>query len=190
MRALHRCSPEYVLLQNVYCRTKQRKQRQHRLQQQQQQLCQEACNNAAAFWRKYKKKADVQGDINPEQWRSACQGLFRPEAASGPEVSPEAQGPPGESPQLKVPIVSEEVSCAFKRLELLKAAGTKLSAMVIEARLSARAEDSELRAHRQAGFCQDCRTSDNVLIMQTLITRARKACKKLYCCCVDFKKAF
>ena len=178
-----------MLLQNVYCRTKQRKQRQHRLQQQQ-QLCQEACNNAAAFWRRYKERADVQGDISPEQWRSACQGLFRPEAASGPEVSPEAQGRPGESPQLKVPIISEEVSCAFKRLERHKAAGTNLSAMGIEARLSARAEDSELRAHGQAGFCQDCRTSDNVLIMQTLIARARKAKKKLYCCCVDFKKAF
>ena len=34
------------------------------------------------------------------------------------------------------------------------------------------------------------RTTDNVFIMQALIANARKAKKKLYCCFVDFKKAF
>ena len=66
----------------------------------------------------------------------------------------------------------------------------KLFAMVLEARMSTWAEQSELRAHGQAGFRKDHRTSDNIFILQSLIKHAKKSRKKLYCCFVDFKKAF
>jgi hypothetical protein len=66
----------------------------------------------------------------------------------------------------------------------------KLFAMVLEARMSKWAESHELRADGQAGFRKDHRTVDNVFIMQALIKDAHKSKKKLYCCFVDFKKAF
>ena len=66
----------------------------------------------------------------------------------------------------------------------------KLFAMVIEARLSNWAETNNLRATGQAGFRKDHRTADNIFIMNALITQAKKDKKKLYCCFVDFKKAF
>ena len=66
----------------------------------------------------------------------------------------------------------------------------KVFAMIIETRLSAWAEDHNLRAEGQAGFRKDHRTVDNIFIMHTLISKARKSKRKLYCCFVDFKKAF
>lgn len=62
--------------------------------------------------------------------------------------------------------------------------------MVLEARMSCWAEDHKLRADGQAGFRKDHRTTDNIFILQSLISNARKGKKKLYCCFVDFKKAF
>ena len=252
LRTLPRFCTEYAQIQKEYHRIKQRKRRQFRLECQR-QLCQEACSNAAAFWRKYTKKGSVHGDINPEQWRSAFQVLFGPDV--GPESSPEVQGPQGENPELNTPITPEEVSAAFKRLKRHKASGmdgikaeylidaedillepltvtfnhmlacgvphswcsgvihpifksgdandpsnyrgitvtsvlAKLFAMVLEARMSIWAEDHDLRADGQAGFRKDYRTTDNVFIMQAVIANAHKAKKKLYCCFVDFKKAF
>ena len=66
----------------------------------------------------------------------------------------------------------------------------KLYAMVLEARASAWAEQSQSRAKGQAGFRKDFRTTDQVFIIQTLIQQARHEKRKLYCCFVDFKKAF
>lgn len=59
----------------------------------------------------------------------------------------------------------------------------KLFAMVLEARMSKWAEDSELRAQGQAGFRKDYRTTDNVFILQTLIADTRKAKKTLLLLC-------
>ena len=252
LHALPRFCTEYAQVQKEYHKVKQRKRRQFQLECQQ-QLCKEACNNAAAFWRKYKKRNQVHGDINPDQWRAAFQVLFGPDV--GPESSSEAQGPQGESPELNTPITHEEVGAAFRRLKRHKASGmdgikaeylidaedillepmtvtfnhmlaegvpqswctgvihpifksgdandpnnyrgitvtsvlAKLFAMVLEARMSIWAEGHDLRADGQAGFRKDYRTSDNVFIMQTVISSAHKAKKKLYCCFVDFKKAF
>ena len=252
LRALPRFCTEYAQLQKQYQRTKQSKRRQFQSECQQ-QLCTEACSNAAAFWRKYKKKVSVHGDINSEQWRSAFQVLFGP--VVGPDSSSEGQGPQGENPELNTPITHEEVTTAFSRLKRHKASGmdgikseylidaedillepltitfnqmlvdgvpqswcsgvihpifksgdandpgnyrgitvtsvlAKLFAMVLEARMSNWAEGHDLRAEGQAGFRKDYRTSDNIFIMQTLIANARRAKKKLYCCFVDFKKAF
>ena len=67
----------------------------------------------------------------------------------------------------------------------------KLFAMVIEARMSCWAESKQLRAAGQAGFRKDHRTVDNMFIMNTLIELTKKQRgQKLYCCFVDFRKAF
>ena len=72
---------------------------------------------------------------------------------------------------------------------------SKLYATVLERRISSWAEDKGLRASGQAGFRKDHRTTDNILIMRTLIesSKALKTSKQhgmLYACFVDFRKAF
>ncbi len=67
----------------------------------------------------------------------------------------------------------------------------KLFVMVLESRLSSWAERKGIRAHGQAGFRQDYRTTDNLFVLQTLIDfRTRWPGKKLYTCFVDFRKTF
>ena len=66
----------------------------------------------------------------------------------------------------------------------------KLYAMVLEARASAWAEQRRCRAKGQASFRKDYRTTDQVFIIQTLVEQAKHDKRKLYCCFVDFKKAF
>ena len=66
----------------------------------------------------------------------------------------------------------------------------KLYASVLEARLSAWAEGNEIRARGQAGFRKDHRTSDQALVLRTLVEQQRYAGQALYCCFVDFQKAF
>ena len=66
----------------------------------------------------------------------------------------------------------------------------KLYAMVLEARALGWAEHEKCRAKGQAGFRKDFRTSDQVFIIQSLVRQAKQAKRKLYCCFVDFKKAF
>ena len=67
---------------------------------------------------------------------------------------------------------------------------SKLFAMILEARMSSWAEQCDIRAAGQAGFRKDHRTTDNVFIIHTLVAQARRSHRKLYCCFVDFKKAF
>ena len=67
----------------------------------------------------------------------------------------------------------------------------KLFAMVLESRMSVWAEAKQLRASGQAGFRKDYRSVDNMFIMNALIEQTRKQKgQKLYCCFVDFRKAF
>ena len=66
----------------------------------------------------------------------------------------------------------------------------KLFAMILEKRISDWAEGKGLRAAGQAGFRRDHRTTDNLFIMNALIDQTLKEGQKLYCCFVDFKKAF
>ena len=56
--------------------------------------------------------------------------------------------------------------------------------------MSSWAEQCDIRAAGQAGFRKDHRTTDNVFIIHTLVAQARRSHRKLYCCFVDFKKAF
>lgn len=66
----------------------------------------------------------------------------------------------------------------------------KLYALVINARLTTWLETRGLRAQGQAGFRQGRSTVDNCFILRALAERARARGVKLYCCAVDFEKAF
>ena len=71
----------------------------------------------------------------------------------------------------------------------------KLFAMILDHRIAVWAEDEGIKGKGQAGFRKDFRTTDNIFALKALIdkqkqTRQGKTCGKLYCCFVDFKKAF
>ncbi len=61
---------------------------------------------------------------------------------------------------------------------------------MLYSRKGKRAEEWGLRAKGQAGFRKDFRTMDNLYILQTLIEQSTHKRKKMYCCFVDFRKAF
>ena len=71
----------------------------------------------------------------------------------------------------------------------------KAFAMILEQRIASWAENHAVKAKGQAGFRKDFRTTDNIFVLRSLIdkqrqTRQKGQCGKLYCCFVDFKKAF
>jgi hypothetical protein len=66
----------------------------------------------------------------------------------------------------------------------------KLYALMLNARLSAWAEASGVRAVGQGGFRQGFRTTDNCFVLRALVERARAQGNKLYICAVDLEKAF
>ena len=71
----------------------------------------------------------------------------------------------------------------------------KLFAMIIERRLALWAEKHGIKAKGQAGFRKDYRTTDNIFVLRALIDKQKQSRQKggsgkLYCCFVDFKKAF
>lgn len=66
----------------------------------------------------------------------------------------------------------------------------KLYASVLTARLDKWTEENNLRSRSQAGFRKDFRTADQVLVLRTMIEKARLDSIPLYVCYVDFKKAY
>ena len=66
----------------------------------------------------------------------------------------------------------------------------KLYALVLEARLTGWAEGQGVRAKSQAGFRRGHRTTDHIYTLQTLFDKSKAKQSALYCCFVDFKKAF
>jgi hypothetical protein len=66
----------------------------------------------------------------------------------------------------------------------------KLFTMILEKRLSDWVEQHGLRAKDQPRFRKDYRTTDQLFILRTLIKQSKAKKKPLYCCFVDFKKAF
>ena len=66
----------------------------------------------------------------------------------------------------------------------------KVYATILNHRLSEWTEKYRCRAQAQAGFRKDHRCSDNVFILRTLIEKCKSKGAKLYCCFVDFSKAF
>ncbi len=66
----------------------------------------------------------------------------------------------------------------------------KLFAMILNKRLNEWAKQHGLRAKGQARFRKDYRTTNQLFILRTLIEQNKEKKKPLYCCFVDFKKAF
>ena len=71
----------------------------------------------------------------------------------------------------------------------------KLFAMILEQRIASWAEEHAVKAKGQAGFRKNFRTTDNIFILRSLIEKQKQSRQKgkagkLYCCFVDFRKAF
>ena len=71
----------------------------------------------------------------------------------------------------------------------------KLFAMILEQKITFWAEEHDVKAKGQAGFRRDSRTTDNIFILRSLIDKQKQSRQKgkagkLYCCFVDFRKAF
>ncbi len=71
----------------------------------------------------------------------------------------------------------------------------KLFAMILQQSIASWAEEHAVKAKGQAGFRIDFRTTDNIFILRSLIdqqklSRQKGKAGKLYCCFVDFRKAF
>ena len=71
----------------------------------------------------------------------------------------------------------------------------KLFATILDHSIAVWAEDEGIKAKGQADFRKDFHTTDNILVLKSLIVKQKqtwqgKASGKLYCCFVDFKKAF
>jgi hypothetical protein len=66
----------------------------------------------------------------------------------------------------------------------------KLFTMILDKRLSEWVEQHGLRAEGQTRFCKDYRTTDQLFILRTLIEQIKAQKKPLYCCFLDFNKAF
>jgi hypothetical protein len=66
----------------------------------------------------------------------------------------------------------------------------KLFAMILDKRLSEWVEQHGLCAKGQIGFHKNYHTIDQFFILQILIEHSKAKKKPLYCCFVDFKKAF
>ena len=67
---------------------------------------------------------------------------------------------------------------------------SKLFGRVLFNRLTCYIENNNLILPEQIGFRKDCRTSDHILTLKTLIDKAFKSKKYLFSCFVDFSKAF
>ena len=60
----------------------------------------------------------------------------------------------------------------------------------MEVQLSDYTETLSLRSPEQAGFRQAFSTIDHIFTLRCLIDQSKARKKKLYCCFVDFRKAF
>jgi hypothetical protein len=67
---------------------------------------------------------------------------------------------------------------------------TKLFTMILDKRLNKWAKQHGLHAKGQVGFCKDYCIINQLFILRTLIEQNKAKKKPLYCCFVDFKKAF
>jgi hypothetical protein len=67
---------------------------------------------------------------------------------------------------------------------------SKLYATVLHQRLSDDLESRHLRAKGQVGFRLDYQTTDHIFTLSAIIEEARYCSSKVYCCFVDFWKAF
>jgi len=66
----------------------------------------------------------------------------------------------------------------------------KLYAIVLNAMLSSEVDKKGCRARGMAGFRTNCQTLDHIFTLCAIIEEARHRSEKVYCCFVDFYKAF
>ena len=66
----------------------------------------------------------------------------------------------------------------------------KLYATALNTMLSNELDRRGCRAKGQAGFRADYQTMDHVFTLRAIIEEARHRSQKVYCCFVDFRKAF
>jgi hypothetical protein len=62
--------------------------------------------------------------------------------------------------------------------------------MILDKMLSKWTKQHGLHAKSQAGFCKYYHITDQLFILRTLIEQNKAKKKPIYCCFVDFKKAF
>jgi hypothetical protein len=61
---------------------------------------------------------------------------------------------------------------------------------ILNSRLNTFSDETDLVTNSQAGFRAGYSTQDNIFILYSLITLYLSKKKKLFCCFIDFKKAF
>ena len=66
----------------------------------------------------------------------------------------------------------------------------KLFVTTLNAMLTGELDRKGCRARRQASFWADYQTMDHIFTLQAIIEEARHRLEKVYCCFVDFHKAF
>ena len=67
---------------------------------------------------------------------------------------------------------------------------SKIYAIVLDGKVSASVEIRGLSAFGQAGFGTDHSTHDHILTLRGIIEEAKHRRQRVYCCFVDFRKAF
>ena len=77
----------------------------------------------------------------------------------------------------------------YRGITLLSTLG-KLFTRILNTRLNDWAEKYNIYIEAQAGFRQNMSTTDNVFILNSLISHVLNKNEKLYCAFVDFTKAF
>ena len=77
----------------------------------------------------------------------------------------------------------------YHKLTLMSCMG-KIFESIVNRRLAFQCEADDLDDHTQFGFTKGCRTSDNVFILDTLVSYSKSRKKPLYVTFIDFSKAF
>ena len=77
----------------------------------------------------------------------------------------------------------------YRGITLLSTVG-KLFTRILNNRLNSWAEDYDIYVEAQAGFRRGMGTTDNIFILNNLITHSLNNNQRLYCAFVDFTKAF
>ncbi len=77
----------------------------------------------------------------------------------------------------------------YRGISIMSCLG-KLFCSILNNRLVSFLEKNNLGNKYQIGFTKDCRTSDHMLAIKTLIDKYNQSNQKLYTCFIDFRKAF
>ena len=77
----------------------------------------------------------------------------------------------------------------YRAITLVSSLG-KLFTSILNSRLNNFSDETDLVTKSQAGFRAGYSTQDNIFILYSLITLYLSKKKKLFCCFIDFKKAF